>query len=220
MTDAVIRVRGRGELDASPDLVVLVFQVRGRATEYATAIARAAVQVEGLRASLEAQGVRAAALKTTGFAVDTEYDRDSEERTLVGYMASHSLRLELSRDADAGAVLDTVAEAAPGVELRVSFEIVDRRGFRQRLLAAAVEDARRNAETIAEAAGVRLGSIASIEYGPTEVRFASPFVYDAVARLGAPASTSFEPADVRGEESVTVAWTIAHDGCPDQEHFQ
>jgi len=80
----------------------------------------------------------------------------------------------------------------PG-EVRVSFELEDRDGFRQRLLAVAVEAAHRNAATIAAAAGVRLGPIAGIEYGWSEVRAASPLVYESRAMRGVAAPTSFEP---------------------------
>ena len=97
------------------------------------------------------------------------------------------------------------------MEVRVSFEVGDRRGFRQRLLAAAVEAAHENAATIARAAGVRLGPVLGIEYGWTEVRYSSSLNVDTMelSRLAAPV-ISFEPDEVRGEETVTL--TCAIDG--------
>ena len=192
----MIRVQGRGRLRADPDLTVLGFQVRGRSTDYADAVERAAIEVEAIRAALEAQGVSRAALKTTrfGVALDEEWDPKRQKRLFQGY---------------AGGVLDAIADAAPGVELRVSFELADSDAFRQRLLAAAVGAARRNAATIAGAAGVSLGPIAGIEYGWTELHVASPLVYESRAMRGAMTPTSFEPEAVEGEESVTVSWTIA-----------
>ncbi len=96
----------------------------------------------------------------------------------------------------------------PGAAVQISFEIGDPDGFRQRLLAAAVEAARRNAATIAEASGVRLGPIAGIEYGWTEIHVASALMYESRAMRGAAAPTSFEPEAIEGEESVTVTWAI------------
>jgi uncharacterized protein len=211
MGDATIRVQGRGRLRADPELTVLGFQVRGRSTDYADAVERAAIEVEAIRAALEAQGVSRAALKTTRFGVgrEEEWDPKHERRLFQGYAAVHALRLELPQAADAGCVLDAIADAAPGAEVRVSFELADGDGFRQRLLAAAVEAARRNAATIAGAAGVALGPIAGIEYGWTEVRAASPLVYESRAVRGAATPTSFEPEAIEGEESVTVSWSIA-----------
>ncbi len=210
MAEAVIRVQGRGRLRADPDRTVLEFQVRGRSTDYAEAVERAAIEVEAIRAALDTQGIARTALKTTRFGVgrDEEWDPKREKRLFLGYAAVHGLRLELPRTTDAGAVLDAIADAAPGAAVQVSFEIGDPDGFRQRLLAAAVEAARRNAATIAEASGVRLGPIAGIEYGWTEIRVASALMYESRAMRGAAAPTSFEPEAIEGEESVTVTWAI------------
>ena len=210
MADAVIRVQGRGRLRADPEITVLEFQVKGRSMDYADAVERAAIEVEAIRAALEAQGIARTALKTTRFGVgrEEEWDPKREKRLFQGYAAVHGLRLELPRTADAGAVLDAIADEAPGAAVQISFEIADPAGFRQRLLTAAVEAARRNAATIAAASGVWLGPIAGIEYGWTEVRMASALVYEARAMRGAPAPTSFEPEAIEGEESVTVTWAI------------
>jgi uncharacterized protein len=210
MADPVIRVQGRGRLRADPDLTVLVFQVRGRSTDYADAVERGAREVEAIRAALEARGTARTALKTTRFFAgrDEEWDPKREKRLFLGYAAVHGLRLEIARTTDAGGVLDAIAEVAPGAEIQISFELSDPDGFRQRLLAAAVEAARRNAATIAEASGVGLGPIAGIEYGWSDVHVASPLMYEARAARGAPVPTSFEPEAVEGAESVTVTWVI------------
>lgn len=212
MADAEIRVQGRCRLEAEPDRTALGFQVKGRSTDHADAVERAAGEVDAIRAALAAQGVPRTALKTTRFGVglEEEWDPKRQKRLFQGYAAVHGLRLELPRTTDAGGVrvLDAIAEAAPGAEVRVSFELADRDDFRQELLATAVGAARRNAATIAAAAGVRLGPIAGIEYGWSEVHVASPLVYESRAMRGAAAPTSFEPEAVEGEESVTVTWAI------------
>jgi uncharacterized protein YggE len=210
MADAVIRVQGRGRLRAAPDRTVLAFQVRGRSTDYADAVERAALEVGAIRAAVAAHGVPREALKTTRFGVgrEEEWDPKHEQHVFQGYAAVHALRLELRREADAGAVLDEIADRAPGAEVRISFELLDPDDFRQRLLAEAVGAARRNAATIAEASGVRLGRIVGIEYGWTDIRPASPFLLEARAVRGAAAPSSFEPEEIEGEETVTIAWAL------------
>lgn len=210
MADTVIRVQGRGRLRATPNRTVLAFQVRGRSTDYAEAVERAALEVGAIRAAVATHGVPGEALKTTRFGVgrEEEWDPKHERRVFQGYVAVHALRLELRREADAGAVLDAIADRAPGAEVGISFELSDPDDFRQRLLAAAVAAARRNAATITEASGVRLGRIVGIEYGWTDVRPASPLLLEARAVRGAGAPTSFEPEEVEGEETVTMAWAI------------
>ncbi len=212
MTDAVIRVQGRGEVGAEPDQVVLAFQARGENPAYGEAVARAARLVERLREALDAQGIARTALKTTRFGTDADYQwlEEQQQRVFRGYVVTHGLRLELARTVDAGAVLDAIAREAPGVEVQVSFELGDRQGFRQRLLAAAVGAARQNAATIAEAAGLRLGAVVGIEYGWTELRFASPLQVEAAALMSRAApATSFEPEEVRSEETVMISYAIA-----------
>jgi len=214
MADAVIRVQGRGKLRTDPDLTVLGFQVRGRSTDYADAVERAALEVEAIRGAIQGRGIARTALKTVRFGVgrEEEWDPKHERRLFQGFAAVHALRLELPRTADAGAVLDAIADTAPGAQVQVTFELADPDAFRQRLLAAAVAAALQNAATIAGAAGVRLGPIAGIEYGWTDVRPISPLAFEARAVRGAAAPTSFEPEAIEGEESVTVSWTIGDGG--------
>ena len=211
MKDAVIRVQGRGAMGAEPDLVVLSFTAHGRSMDYADAVGRATRSVESLRETVVEHGVARTALKTVQFGVETDYewDNDHRERRFRGYVATHALRLVLDRTHDAGAVLHAIAKGAPGAEVRVSFEVGDRQGFRQRLLAAAVEAALENAATIARAAGMQLGPVLGIEYGWTEVRYRSSLNVDTMelSRLAAPV-LSFEPEEVRGEETVTLTCAI------------
>ncbi|HOT93757.1 MAG TPA: SIMPL domain-containing protein [Methanoregulaceae archaeon] len=211
MKNAVLRVQGRGEARAEPDLVVLSFQVEAWSMDYAETLEGISRSVEDLRDVLGAQGIPRTALKTVGFGVETRYRtaKKTGKPIFQGYDANHALRLELDRSQDVGAVLRAISKKAPAVEVRLSFEVRDRRGFRQRLLAAAVEAARENAETIARESGVRLGPVLEIEYGWTEVRYSSPFDYRTVSFSPSEAPVpSFEPAEVRGTESVTVTWAI------------
>lgn len=211
MAEAVIRVQGRGRLGADPDLAVLAFQVRGRSADYADAVERAARAVEAIRAAFGGLGVAGGALKTARFGVgrEEEWDPQRQKRLFQGYAAVHALRLELPLSADAGAVLDAIVDAAPGADVHVSFELSDPDAFRQRLLAAAVGAARQNARTIADAAGVRLGTIAAIEYGPGDLR-PMPLALEARAMRGG-VPTAFEPEAIEGEETVTITWRIEGD---------
>jgi len=200
-------------VEADPDLTVLTFQVVGRSQKYNLAVEQAAKEVESIRSAFEKHGIARSTLKTTRFDVarDETYDSKREKRIFHGYDATHGLRIELPRTTDAGAVLDAIATAAPGASIQVSFEIADRDAFRQRLLAAAVEAARRNAETIAGAAGVRLGPIAMIDYGWSEIRFRSGLDYslnELSLSQNVADMTKFEPKAVEGQEMVTVSWVI------------
>jgi uncharacterized protein YggE len=79
---------------------------------------------------------------------------------------------------------------------------------RSRLLTAAVESARQRAEIIMLAAGAKLGKIAHISYGVTEVRFRSDPLFSLDEASG-PDAPEIEPGNFSVEDSVTVTWEIA-----------
>ena len=80
------------------------------------------------------------------------------------------------------------------------------------LIKKAVADSRKKAEILAEAAGVRLGPIASINYSWSSLELVSNRMsMDAVplmaAKTAAPAM-NIEPEDIDVSDTVTVIWSI------------
>ena len=82
--------------------------------------------------------------------------------------------------------------------------------MRKLVLEDAVRKAKTNAETLAAAAGVRLGALVQMDYGWLEVRF-STGEYDCCCESGEDnpmVPPDIEPEDVKAEDSVTLIYEI------------
>ncbi len=211
MKDKLITVQGRGRLSIEPDTAVIKCQVSALNRSYADANRDMNRRVELLRRVLPALGFAKGDLKTTDFTVTRENRRnpETEEYEFAGYNAGHSLELRLPLDKERlNQVMEVMLGSKANALLDVSFTLADPEPVRSRLLTAAVENARQRAEIITLAAGAKLGKIANISYGVTEVRFRSePDI--CLGEASGPDAPEIEPGDFLVEDSVTITWEIA-----------
>lgn len=105
------------------------------------------------------------------------------------------------------AVIASDAEPA----IKITFEISDAEAFKQKVLASAVENALRRARTIAEAAGVELGSIVNIDCrDDSETPISSQeCMMDSPSDAMAGGVPDFNPEAIDASESVTVTWEFS-----------
>ena len=214
MSEGSLSVQGRGQVSAEPDLAVISFDVRGRAWEYGEAIDDLNEKVEALRGDLEQAKIARETLKTRDFSIDAEHRYEDDERIFNGYEARHQLAVEVENDRETlNEVLNAVTRGHSDAAFSLSFGVKDGQALRQRMLAEAVADTRRNAQTLAEAAGVQLGEIRSIDYGWTEVRFHTDAMYEMSGPepSGSPLP-DLEPSEITAEDTVTVVWGIREAG--------
>ena len=94
--------------------------------------------------------------------------------------------------------------------MNLAFEVADPEGLKQKVLASAVANAKRRAETIATASGIKLGGITHIEYGYAEVRVSSQPCEMALESAGSMSDEApdFDPEEVQAEDTVTITWEI------------
>ena len=80
------------------------------------------------------------------------------------------------------------------------------------LIEAAVKDARRKAEILAGAAGVKLGALLRMDYSLAEPRLETAPMAKAMLTRSNGAADSFamdiHPEDIRAEDTVTLVWEL------------
>ncbi|MBR2783446.1 MAG: SIMPL domain-containing protein [Firmicutes bacterium] len=217
----LIRVTGRGDLRLQPDTTRLTITLRGRSMDYAETLSQSAKDTEALRDVIAALGFARDSLKTLSFDVDTRYEYDNSQRghnprqIFMGYEYTHLLKLEFPSDnALLGRTLYALGASSVQPELRLSYTVRDQEGAKNRLLAGAVADAAAKARTLAEAAGVALGELISIDYSRTRIDFeVQPLRKSVALAEGDLAAPSFdldiEPDDIEVSDTVILVWAIA-----------
>ena len=211
MNSRIIRVQGRGTVSQAPDQIRIQLNVSHRETDFTRAMEGSNSRVELIRAAVRSVGLDPQDLKTVHFDVqnDTEYSGGRSRH--IGFIANHRVEIELPIDKLlVGRFLSAVVQGGSKPEVKLTFAESDPEAIKQRVLTNAVENAKKRAEIITAAAGVKLGRIENIEYGYTEIRFSSQPCDMAIESAGplSDAAPDFEPDDVEAEDTVTITWTL------------
>jgi len=202
----LITVTGSGEASAVPDQARLSTGVVSEADTAAAALADNSRKMNAVFATLRKMGVPYKSIQTSGFSVSPQYPpyNSKEPRRITGYRVSNTVSVTLDDMTKLGPTLDALVRSGANQVNNVGFSIRNPKPLIAKARAKAVRDAKAKAQTIAQAAGVTLGPIASIsESGATPPR---PMMVTAMRAQAAP------PPVAAGETTVsaivTISWEI------------
>src|SRR5512139_11426 len=195
-----VSVSGVGEVAAEPDMAYLTLGVEARKPTMAEARAEVAKTVERVLALTRDLRIDPKYVNSTRLQVQPEYswnDKD-RQRVLLGYVVSRQVQVELRDLEQLGPLLERAVDA--GVN-QVNDPVLDsskRKSLEREAMTKAVEDARLNAETLARAAGAKLGPVRTMNGSssgpPMPMYRRGPMVMaDAAA---APPAETYEPGEM------------------------
>ncbi len=205
----LLKVQGKGYVTTEPDMVTLSFNVEAKVRDYEDCLRALNSRADDLRQSMSASGLARAQLKTSAFNVRVETQYKGGQHIFAGYSASHRMQIELPVDKELlNQVLRHIAHGHSGAKIELAFSVRDKDALRKKVLTQAVKTAKENAETLASAAGVKLGKLVQMDYGWAEVH-----IYDREASMMCEApmpylDTDIEPEDVRVEDNVTLVYEM------------
>jgi uncharacterized protein YggE len=156
-----IVVAATGEERIVPDRARISIGVQTQALTAAEAAAANDRLQRAVIDTLKALGITNEQLSTTGYNVypDQQYDEVNKRSRIVGYNVQNTLVVEVRRITQVGAVLDAALSKGANLISSLSFYASEMEAPKRRAMARAVERARADAETLARAAGGRLGAL-------------------------------------------------------------
>lgn len=162
----LLRVSGVGEARSNPDVayvtVGVITQAR-KAQEAARANAEATQKVVD---ALRRQAIAEKDIQTSNYSVQPMYEnRPSGNPAIIGYQVSNQVRATVRKLNTVGSVIDAALDAGANNVHSVYFSLEERAEAEAEALTKAVQDARRKAETLAKAAGLRIVSVLQINEG-------------------------------------------------------
>jgi uncharacterized protein len=200
-----IRVIGEGHADGAPDIAIFRVGVEARRPSVGEARETAANAQRALLEALASAGVSQSDVRTAQLTVAPDYEYSETGRRLLGYVVTNTVEVKV-RDLDRleGAIDGALAAGGDLARLEgLSFEVDDPADLEARARAAAIENARHEAEQIASALGVSLGEPIAIE----EISASAPS--PVMMRMEqAQDSTPIEPGSSRVTAQVRVRWAI------------
>lgn len=206
-----LSVTGQGEVSVAPDEVRVSFAVVTEAETVADAMRENSRLATRVVDALKRRGVDKKDIQTTNFSIQPRYaprNRGDETPRIIGYRVHNQVRVRSDELEDAGELIEAGVDAGANSVSGIRFTVADEDAVYERAVGAAARDARRKAEALAEAAGVRLARIVSIDLQPAQV---SPYRVGGVERVQFQADSAppIEPGEVATSASVRMVFEIS-----------
>lgn len=207
--ETVITVTGTGETRVAADMAVVTLGVSERDPDAVTAQQKVNARIEAIRNALTELGIEEENITTNYVNIYAIYNYGGEQEQLTGYSASTSLSIRVTDIEFAGKVIDTAFTAGANTLDGVSFSASHTEDARAEAMKKAVADARKKAEILAEASGLKITGIASVSEGGSYSHSNTVAGYGAYdvdeAKSGAP--TVLQAAKIIVADTVTVVYT-------------
>jgi uncharacterized protein len=156
-----ITVTGSGSAAGTPNQAVFTFGVSTRGNSAVQALATNSTAMRKLIDALEAAGIPSSALQTASVSMSPVTSEDGQE--IVGYSASNSVTATIANVGRAGAIVDAAVAAGANEVDGPSLTVADQSSLYDSALKAAITNARAKAQVLADAAGLHVGTVASVE---------------------------------------------------------
>jgi len=204
-----ISVSGVGKSYQAPDVASVSAGVVTQAATAQDAMKANARKMNAVIESLKSAGIQNRHIQTSQLSLNPQYDYSNRQKPrITGYQARNTVSARSENLDQVGPMLDALIEAGANNINGIQFSIKDAEAAKSEARREAVKNARRKAEEMATAAGVRLGRIllmteSSHQFNPQPMMMARGMAADMA-----------ESTPVQGGEqtlSVTVNMTFAID---------
>lgn len=161
---ATISVTGEGRVEIAPDMATVSLGVTTEADTAAAALKANSDALAGALARLTEAGIEDRDIQTSGLTLSPRYDyrNDGSQPQINGYVASNMVMVRVRDLASLGPTLDGVVSDGVNTLNGIAFGLQEPDATIDEARRRAVKDAAHKAALYAEAAGVKLGRIASI----------------------------------------------------------
>lgn len=208
-TVSTLSATGTGMVMVSSDIATISLGVMEQDADVIQAQNRVNEKIAAIRAALLEAGVESSDINTDSIYIYAEYSYESGVQTVVGYSANNSLSIRTTQIEKVGTLIDVAFAAGANQLNNVQFSKQDTTEAQAQALTIATQDAMRKAQTIADAAGMQLVSIRTIQENES-------YSYDsglnvAFERVSAAdgAGTNVQAAMISISAKVTIEYEIA-----------
>ena len=200
---------GHGEVKAKPDIARMTAGVTTQSKDQAQATQDNARKMTVLLAAIKSLKIADKDIQTQGYSVEPQYDYNNGHGSiLIGYQVTNTVQVTLHDFSQAGALIDKATQAGASQVNGLSYELSNQDAVQDQALGKAVADARRRAQTMADALGVGLGSPLSLNDGGAASPVAPLFQMRAMA-VAAPNAAPPTPISAQ-EITVTADATLVY----------
>jgi uncharacterized protein YggE len=163
-----MNVTGTGQVFLDPDIAYINIGVHNEGAEAANAVAENNRTTQSVAAALEKGGVAKEDVRTTNFSIypQQQYDQNGKV-TETTYVVDNSVYVTVRDLTKLGDLLDATIQAGANSINSIQFDVADKTRALTQARQAAVKNAEGQAKELADAAGVKLGAVQSINFYDT-----------------------------------------------------
>jgi uncharacterized protein YggE len=207
---------GRGEARVAPDRATVLLTVETRGANAAAAAAENARRQQSTLDALARLGIARNLLGTAGYSVMPEMRyAENQPPRVVGYVARSTVRAEVRRIDQVGAVIDAALAAGSNAVGGVRFTASNIDAVRRSVLDSAVANGCASAAAVARAAGKVVGELLDAQVADDGNQFMPQDVQMMSMRGGAEAApTPINAGDLTVTTSVNTRWRLLPAGAP------
>lgn len=203
-------VTGEGEITAKPDMAVVSLSVKEKQATVKEVTQKGNEAMGKVIAAVKGVGVSEDDIKTTQYSLYPSYHYPrGAEAVLDGYELNQTIRVEVKDLAKVEDVLDKGVKAGANQVGQISFEIDDDSEQRNQAREEAFADARKKAEQMAKAAGVRVGDV--ITFSESGGNYYPEPMYRTYGMDMAMEETAMAPSIEPGSQDVNVTVSVTYE---------
>lgn len=199
---------GNGKATAVPNTALLSLGVTKTATTVTDAQNQTNTVVNALISDLKNLGVEGKDIKTTNYSVYPDYDYAQGRQTIRGYTVTQNMEVKVKPIEKANSAIDLATKNGANMVGGITFILDDetKKKLENEARKEAVTNAKEKAQSLANAAGIKLGRIVDVqESGLGEPIPMRSFALSAEKQLDAP--TELSP----GENTVSITITLSYE---------
>lgn len=202
-----VSVTGDGSAKGRPDTAHITTGVVSDGETARAALDANSTGMSAMIDKIKALGIAAKDIQTVNFAVHPRYTRakEGEPQKISGYRVVNTVRVTVKDIDGLGKILDAVVAQGSNEIGGVAFSIEDSEKLSDDARREAMDDARRKASLLAEAAGAKLGKVLTIS---EEMPHPMPRQAFARAAVAAEAAPPIEAGEQSLSVRVNVTWEL------------
>ena len=208
LAEGAITVSGGGQVNLAADMAYVTLGISISDSDVSTVMQQANTSIDSICAALVESGLPKDCISTDYLYISPQYDYSGDNSNeIIGYNVNSGLKLTID-DVDAvGSYIDVAFAAGANSFDSITFAVKDNSEARDEALRLAVADAEKKANVLAEAAGMKLGDIVSIEENNSDSYYNTEgFAAKDIADAGA--GTSVYPSKVNVSVQVQVCYAL------------
>ena len=207
-----ISVSATGETGMAPDTASVSAGVVTQGKDAGAAMAENAAKMSEVFAALKAAGLADKDIQTSQLSLQPRYDYSNRQAPrITGYEARNTVSAKTYDMANVGPMLDALVSAGVNNINQVQFSVKDPKAATAKAREDAIREAKDKAESMASAAGVKLGRLLSINesgggYQPPPGVYGRSMAMDAAGGASTPVAA--------GEQTLRVTVNLSYEIAP------